>query len=540
MLFGVLTLLATAVAAPGTLTHQGRLVDALGNPVEGSVELTVALYASAAATTPVWSETETVTTAQGYFSTTLGDTNPLGTLDFAGTSYWVGTTITGQGEMSPRTPLASVPSAMSLAGGFRPTPVTTAERDALEAAPGTLVYNTDLDQVQVASTTGWSALGTGGTPPADEERLIVWGLNATGGLGLGNSTAHPVPVVSSSSPTGIAMVSSGGYENGADGATCLVTEAGELYCTGYSAHVPDNNGDHDYVFEAYAPEITWANVAVGAGLVTCGVATNGAGYCWGHNQYNGTGDNNSRASGYYYYPFQVLGDVTQWKTLEPYGRHSGSHLAGVCGVSTAVGEPNGYCWGVDSYGLIGSASTGNNYTDTPGEPLAGIEWKTIEGGYLHNCGIDIHDDLYCWGYNGNGQVGDGTTTNREVPTLVSGGHKWAQVDIGNDHSCGLRLDGAVMCWGINNYGQLGDGTTTAHRVPAEVAGGGRYAQVTVGQLHSCALTHDGIGYCWGYDGTYELGNDTALVSQYVPTRVFGDYRFRIIDAGVRETVAVPR
>ena len=79
---------------------------------------------------------------------------------------------------------------------------------------------------------------------------------------------------------------------------------------------------------------------------------------------------------------------------------------------------------------------------------------------------------YCWGYKNGGQLGDGTTTDRLTPTLVIGGHAWASISAGSSqqHTCAETTAGDLYCWGENTWGQLGDGTTTNSTVPSKVGG----------------------------------------------------------------------
>lgn len=527
----------TAAAAPGTMVHQGRLLDSAGGAVDGVREIDFSIYTQATGGAAVWTERDTVALASGFYATVLGDSTPgLAALDWGRTHYWVGASIVGGDELLPRTEVGSVPSAMSLAGGFRPTPVTSAERDALSVAPGTLVYNTEVAQVQVWDGASWRALGAGTAAGTDAGRLVGWGYNGWGGLGLGDNTRRDYPSAVSYPPGDIVKMSMGGYNHGSIAATCAIDSAGRMYCTGYESHVPDGSSSNRNTFIQVGADKTWRDVAMGNGLVSCGITTSDDAYCWGYRIYGGLGDG-VHAGDYIRTPVAVTGGL-KWRHFVPVGRYNGSaHIATVCGVTTTTGAPNGYCWGNDSYGQAGNGAGGENYT-TPAL-LPGIEWKAIYPGFLHVCGISVTDDAYCWGYNGSGQIGNGNTTNAQSPTLVSGGHKWSQLALANDSTCGVRTDGVAMCWGYNGYGHLGDGTTSNRLLPTEVVGGKRWKQITMGEIHACALDTSDRAFCWGYNGNGQLGDGTTT-NRYAPVPVYGEYTFSQIDGGVRDTMALTR
>ena len=133
----------------------------------------------------------------------------------------------------------------------------------------------------------------------------------------------------------------------------------------------------------------------------------------------------------------------------------------------------------------------------------------------------------CFGNNGSGQVGNGTTTNSAVPVLVANAFNFASVSAGGSHACGLSPYGIAFCWGNNSSEQLGNGTTTNSATPVAVAGSLDFAMVSAGGSHTCGVTSyrggiapGGAAYCWG-DNTYgQLGNSWTTSSS-VPVNVAG-------------------
>ena len=135
----------------------------------------------------------------------------------------------------------------------------------------------------------------------------------------------------------------------------------------------------------------------------------------------------------------------------------------------------------------------------------------IASGLWHTCAQTEDGASKCWGYNGNGQLGDGTTTLRASPVDVSGLASGVRaVAAGGGHTCALVEDGGVKCWGWNGYGQLGDGTCAERHTPVDVSGlSSATPAISAGGNHTCALLAGGGVSCWGYNGYGQLGDGTT-------------------------------
>jgi alpha-tubulin suppressor-like RCC1 family protein len=156
----------------------------------------------------------------------------------------------------------------------------------------------------------------------------------------------------------------------------------------------------------------------------------------------------------------------------------------------------------------------------------------VSAGITHTCGVTAADRAYCWGGNSEGQLGDGTTTDRRKPRAVAGGLRFRFVSAGNQYTCGLTTNDRAYCWGSNIWGTLGEGSDVASRpTPVEVAGGRRYRQLRAGHTHACAVTLAEVTFCWGDNAYGQLGIGFAS-STTAPVRVkTGGLVFRQVFAG---------
>jgi alpha-tubulin suppressor-like RCC1 family protein len=188
--------------------------------------------------------------------------------------------------------------------------------------------------------------------------------------------------------------------------------------------------------------------------------------------------------------------------------------------ATTIATATGYSQvcqleGSGTLGCVGAAPRGENGTNGPVQVSPVID---VAMGDRFGCAIRGNDRLYCWGINGSGQVGDGTTTQRDVPTLLSSLGATSQVSTGKSHACALLTSGAVRCWGANADGQLGNQTTTVASSPVAVIGAERMVQVAAGETHSCSIDQDGALWCWGSNRLGELGT-ADKTTRFRATRV---------------------
>ena len=161
-----------------------------------------------------------------------------------------------------------------------------------------------------------------------------------------------------------------------------------------------------------------------------------------------------------------------------------------------------------------------------------VALSTGDGGHI--CGIDSGGQLYCWGPNSWGQLGDGTTADNPVPVKVALTAAVKQAVTTDRATCALSASGAVWCWGDNTWGQLGNGTTAASLAPVRVnLPAATYTALSASGDGTCALADDGQAFCWGANGTGHFGSgDTSFVVTS-PELVLGGFPWRQVALGLR-------
>ncbi len=195
-----------------------------------------------------------------------------------------------------------------------------------------------------------------------------------------------------------------------------------------------------------------------------------------------------------------------------------------------------WAWGYNGQGQLGDGTTTNkNY---PVKVGSATNWVQVSGGYYHTAAVRSDGTLWTWGYNGYGQLGDGTTTNRSTPVQVPGTN-WVKVDCGIYHTVALKSDGTLWAWGYNFYGQLGNGTTTNSAGPVQISSFSGWLNVSAGGYHTLAVKGDGSLWSWGYNGYGQLGDGTTA-DRAVPGPVSGVTANTIVDvsAGFNHSAVV--
>ncbi len=264
---------------------------------------------------------------------------------------------------------------------------------------------------------------------------------------------------------------------------------------------------------------------------TCGITVAGRLYCWGSDAAGQLGDGGTNTD--QGAPVEVAGGRKVWVQVTAGGFHTCAR--------TVRGQL--WCWGSDFWGQLGN---GGANTDV-GAPVqvtgGGGAWADVSAGYQHTCGRTLGGRLWCWGNDGSGRLGDdAAVADRTEPTEVAGATAdWRTVTAGTFHTCAVKRSGRLFCWGLDSAGQLGDGPPLVGRhTPVEVAGGRTdWTAIALGRSHTCGLQRSGALACWGWDDAGQLGDDAAHADQASPVPVAGG-PWRAVTAGGYHTCASGR
>lgn len=189
-----------------------------------------------------------------------------------------------------------------------------------------------------------------------------------------------------------------------------------------------------------------------------------------------------------------------------------------CGVATSGA---GYCWGSEARGEFGDGGSARDLFTEPTAVTGGLSFVMVDVSSTLTCGVTADTLAYCWGENRDGQTGKGTISTEEPsPVPVAGGHKFVVVSTGFDHSCGVTPEGDAYCWGDNRLGALGDGTANSSATPVGVAviDGLKFRSITADFQYTCGIATTGEAYCWGLNDVGQLGiGTTEPFPQFRPT-----------------------
>lgn len=307
----------------------------------------------------------------------------------------------------------------------------------------------------------------------------------------------PAPGGGTSAPRTLQVTLNPGVSSVSAGAehTCGLTLAGQTFCWG-AGHLLQL-GNNASVPRSNTPipvhgGLTFTAIATSS-AGSCALTQSGQAYCWGSNYFGALGDGSPFDRTV---PTLVAGGHTFTSIA------AGGTLLGLdafaCATTTAGAI---WCWGYNGRGQLGNGT--QNQSTVPVRattPLGRVFNKVVAGGQ-HVCALAVEGDAWCWGWGVSGLLGNGDSNGRLIPTAVSGGLQFSTIAGGLDHTCAVAINAQGYCWGVNLFGQLGiggsAGPSSFSLVPAPVVGGLSFSAIAAGYGSTCAISTTGDGYCWG-------------------------------------------
>ena len=291
-----------------------------------------------------------------------------------------------------------------------------------------------------------------------------------------------------------------------DGTSAAITTNGDLYCWGHNSSGRVGNGSTED--SQLTPVKILENVKefYFDYYTSAAITTNGDLYCWGHNEDGqiGNGSTDDQLT-----PVKVLENVKKFyqSVLLYYTTYE---------VISAVITTNGdlYCWGYNKYGQVGNGSMYDNQL-TPIKILENVKEFYIDNTCRTSAAITINNDLYCWsGANWYGSVGNGTKDGQLTPTKILENVK--EFYARNSTSAAITTNGDLYCWGNNGFEQVGNGSTDHQLTPVKILE--NVKEFYFDYYTSAAITTNGDLYSWG-DSWYDQVGNGSRSDQLTPVKI---------------------
>ena len=384
-----------------------------------------------------------------------------------------------------------------------------------------LFVDLDIDKEEEEEVGPGVTLWTGPSQACtiDEDgTLKCWGANHEQQLGVG-TTGNQSCIANSSSfncirtPVTVDLGTNRGGERVSMGVNhmCAILDDGSVKCWGKNEYGQLGDGSLTGIHSLPNAVNLGDEKAMGielGGEHSCALLESGSIKCWGANaqkQVAPTGSTHNNPIGV---------------TL-PQGRTAREIILGDEHSCAHLDDDSLVCWGENFEGQLGVGDTTDRSNPTEVTFSSNKTAEKIGCGFSHTCAILNDGSLVCWGFNNLGQLGVGDATDRNTPASVNLGTDRTALDIalGQYHTCALLDDESVKCWGFNSNGQLGDGTTTSRNAPVAVAlpTGVKAKEIYAGSSYTCALLDDNSYVCWGANYFGQLLDGTTI-DRYAPVR----------------------
>ena len=356
------------------------------------------------------------------------------------------------------------------------------------------------------------AKGASGT-----HKLVAWGWGATGQLGDGSNSSSDVPAkVKLAKGVRVTQVAAGGYH------TLAVTSTGAVLAWGYNSNgqLGDDSTTGSYIpVKVKLPKGTKVREVAAGAIHSLALTSTGAVYAWGYNADGELGDGTTTGpQTCSSYPCSE----TPVKVKLPKGTKVTQIAAGGFQSLALTSKGAVLAWGEGADGELGDGSYSGSDVPVAVMLPKGTKVSQIAAGAFFSLALTSKGAVFAWGSNSNGQLGDGSTTETDLPVKVKlpKGTNVTEIAGGEYHSLAVTSSGRALAWGSGDDGQLGDGNTDDHHLPVKVKlpKGTKLTEISGGSYFSVALTSTGAVLAWGFNADGELGNAKTSQSD-LPVKV---------------------
>jgi alpha-tubulin suppressor-like RCC1 family protein len=313
--------------------------------------------------------------------------------------------------------------------------------------------------------------------------------------------------------------------------SCILTNQDNIYCWGRNNFTQIGTGP-EITFSSTPLLVDRGEIPSGqqierlytGGGFNCILTNSNDAFCWGNNTGGELGNNDNSIS---LTPEPVAIDQSSLMPDE-YFVDLGTGYRHSCGLTN---KSKVYCWGDNEHGQIGQSAFSSDFF-TPTE----IDFSFLDAndnpaklfsGYYSNCVITKLNKTFCWGSNVNGEMGIGVVGGKyDTPTLLtshsSPDNYFVSISLGFYYACGVTNSQNIYCWGRNSRGQLGDNSLVDKSIPTAIeldTATTKFKTVKAGDYHSCGITTKGLVYCWGDNREGQLAHPESIVQSLHPIKL---------------------
>lgn len=386
---------------------------------------------------------------------------------------------------------------------------------------GRFIYVDDIEAYRYSDGTQWTN-DYDTTLTATSGQLWAWGVNTFGQIGDGTTITRCSPVREFYSATDWQEVSSD-FSN-----TAALKTSGEIWTWGRNLSGQLGDGtttDKCLPVREICSATDWCRVSSSGNSISA-IKKSGELWSWGSNFCGALGNGLTSNS---CSPVREICSASNWCYLD----------AGTAATFAIKTSGELWAWGRNICGRLGNGTFIASCSPIK-EFYSATDWCQVSSGSFSTAAVKTSGELWTWGINSNGNLGDGTTILRTSPVReFCSSTDWQQVSVLSLHTSAVKTSGQIWSWGYNGCGRLGDGTLTRRCSPVrEFCSATDWCQISSGSYHTSAVKTSGQLWSWGFNGCGQFGDGTLVTRFYPVQEMSSSTDWCQVSAGCNHTTAV--